>query len=120
MNQNDWDSHLPLSILACRSANHEATGFTPAQMLFCRTLRLPSDILFGRPSDTPSSPNEYLNNLEVLFESVHAFPREGIKLARERIKTRYDSGATDHHFKDGDQVWMYNPKRRKGLSPKLQ
>ncbi|GBN32420.1 hypothetical protein AVEN_169514-1 [Araneus ventricosus] len=36
------------------------------------------------------------------------------------MKTRYDSGATDHHFKEGDQVWMYNPKRRRGLSTKLQ
>ncbi|GBN70610.1 hypothetical protein AVEN_61475-1 [Araneus ventricosus] len=36
------------------------------------------------------------------------------------MKTRYDSGATSHHFKEGDQVWMYNPKRRRGLSPKLQ
>ncbi|GBN05460.1 hypothetical protein AVEN_162558-1 [Araneus ventricosus] len=36
------------------------------------------------------------------------------------MKTRCDSGATGHHFKEGDQVWMYNPKRRRGLSPKLQ
>ncbi|GBN57776.1 hypothetical protein AVEN_224578-1, partial [Araneus ventricosus] len=102
------------------SADHEATGCTPAHMLFGRTLRLPCDILFGRPSDTPSSPNEYLNNLEARLESVHAFARERIKLASERMKTRYDSGATGHHFKEGDQVWMYNPKRRRGLSPKLQ
>ncbi|GBM74824.1 Transposon Ty3-I Gag-Pol polyprotein [Araneus ventricosus] len=119
-NQTDWDTHLPLFLLAYRSADHEATGCTPADMLFGRTLRLPCDILFGRPSDTPSSPNEYLNNLEARLESVHAFARERIKLASERMKTRYDSGATGHHFKEGDQVWMYNPKRRRGLSPKLQ
>ncbi|GBM79542.1 Retrovirus-related Pol polyprotein from transposon 412 [Araneus ventricosus] len=119
-NQTDWDTHLPLFLLAYRSADHEATGCTPADMLFGRTLRLPCDILFGRPSDTPSSPNEYLNNLEARLESVHAFARERIKLASERMKTRYDSGATGHHFKEGDQVWMYNPKRRRGVSPKLQ
>ncbi|GBN81552.1 hypothetical protein AVEN_243044-1 [Araneus ventricosus] len=103
-----------------RSADHEATGCTPADMLFGRTLRLPCDILFGRPSDTPSSPNEYLNSLEARLESVNVFAREQIKLASDRMKTRYDSGATGHHFKEGDQVWMYNPKRRRGLSPKLQ
>ncbi|GBM18796.1 Retrovirus-related Pol polyprotein from transposon 412 [Araneus ventricosus] len=119
-NQTDWDTHLPLFRLAYRSADHEVTGFTPADMFFGRTLRLPCDILFGRPSDTPSSPNEYLNNLEARLESVHVFARERIKLASERMKTRYDSGATGHHFKEGDQVWMYNPKRRRGLSPKLQ
>ncbi|GBM20200.1 hypothetical protein AVEN_216628-1 [Araneus ventricosus] len=36
------------------------------------------------------------------------------------MKTRYDSGATGHYFKEGYQIWMYNPKRRRGLSPKLQ
>ncbi|GBN39817.1 hypothetical protein AVEN_242388-1 [Araneus ventricosus] len=115
-NQNDWDSHLSLFLEAYRSADHEATEFTQVG----RTLRLPCDILFGRPNDSPSSPNEYLNNLEAYLESVHAFARERIKLASERMKTRYDSGASDHHFKNGDQVWMYNPKRRRSLSTKLQ
>ncbi|GBM69537.1 hypothetical protein AVEN_219175-1 [Araneus ventricosus] len=36
------------------------------------------------------------------------------------MKTRYDSGATGHYFMEGDQVWMYTPKRRRGLSLKLQ
>ncbi|GBM46684.1 hypothetical protein AVEN_261059-1 [Araneus ventricosus] len=61
-----------------------------------------------------------MKNLEARLESVHAFSRERIKLASERMKTRYDSRATDHHFKERDLVWMYNPKRRRGLSPKLQ
>ncbi|GBO20555.1 hypothetical protein AVEN_30293-1 [Araneus ventricosus] len=89
-------------------------------MLFGRKLRLPCDILFGRPSETPSSPNEYMKNMEARLESVHAFARERIKLASERMKTRYDSRATDHHFKEGDLVWMYNPKRWRDLTPKLQ
>ncbi|GFW78882.1 kinectin [Trichonephila clavipes] len=25
-----------------------------------------------------------------------------------------------HDFHEGDRVWLWNPKRRKGLSPKLQ
>ncbi|GBO40956.1 hypothetical protein AVEN_271603-1 [Araneus ventricosus] len=61
-----------------------------------------------------------MKNLETHLESVHAFAKDRIKLANERIKTRYDSRATDHHFKEGDLVWMYNPKRRRGPSPKLQ
>ncbi|GBM79744.1 hypothetical protein AVEN_164484-1 [Araneus ventricosus] len=31
------------------------------------------------------------------------------------MKTCYDSGATDNHFKEGDLVWVCNPKRRRGL-----
>ncbi|GBL95529.1 hypothetical protein AVEN_54130-1 [Araneus ventricosus] len=112
--------HFPVTAKGNRSVDHEVTGFTLEDMLFGRTLRLSCDILFGRLRDTPSSSNEYLNNLEARLESVHAFARERIKLACERMKTRYGSGATYHHFKESNQVWMYNPKRQRGLNPKLQ
>ncbi|GBM19309.1 hypothetical protein AVEN_218026-1 [Araneus ventricosus] len=92
------------------------SGRTPAETFSDRTLRFPCDILFGRPRDTPSSPT----NSEARLESVQASVGEPVVLSRERMKIRYDFRATDHHFKEGDLVWMYNPKRRRGLSPKLQ
>ncbi|GFW52011.1 hypothetical protein TNCV_1189411 [Trichonephila clavipes] len=49
-------------------------------MLFGRDLRLPCDLLFGRPPDTPSF-EEYVQNLQARFEDVH-------NLARERINLR--------------------------------
>ncbi|GFW09580.1 retrovirus-related Pol polyprotein from transposon 412 [Trichonephila clavipes] len=99
---------------------HETTGYSPSQMLFGRDLRLPCDLLFGRPPDTPSSPEEYVQNLQARFEDVHNLARERINLRTEKMKTRYDTKATGHQFKEGDKVWFYNPTRRKGLSPKLQ
>ncbi|GFY18173.1 retrovirus-related Pol polyprotein from transposon 412 [Trichonephila clavipes] len=109
-----------LFLLAYRSAVHETTGYSPSQMLFGRDLRLPCDLLFGRPPDTPSSPEEYVQNLQARFEDVHNLARERINLRTEKMKTRYDTKATGHQFKEGDKVWFYNPTRRKGLSPKLQ
>ncbi|GFW17170.1 gypsy retrotransposon integrase-like protein 1 [Trichonephila clavipes] len=76
--------------------------------------------LFGRPPDTPSSPEEYVQNLQARFEDVHNLVRERINLRMEKMKTRYDTKATGHQFKEGDKVWFYNPTRRKGLSPKIQ
>ncbi|GFS98372.1 retrovirus-related Pol polyprotein from transposon 412 [Trichonephila clavipes] len=115
-NQQDWDQKVPLSLLAYRSAVHETTGYSPSQMLFGRDLRLPCDLLFGRPPDTPSSPVEYVQNLQARFEDVHNLARERINLRTEKMKTRYDTKATGHQFKEGDKVWFYNPTRRKGLS----
>ncbi|GBL87221.1 hypothetical protein AVEN_270503-1 [Araneus ventricosus] len=46
------------------------TGCTSVEKLSDRTPRFPCDILIGRPGDTPSSPNEDLNNLEAHLESV--------------------------------------------------
>ncbi|GFV07530.1 retrovirus-related Pol polyprotein from transposon 412 [Trichonephila clavipes] len=36
----------------------------------------PCDLLFGRPPDTPSSPEEYVQNLQARFEDVHNLARE--------------------------------------------
>ncbi|GBL68054.1 hypothetical protein AVEN_256189-1 [Araneus ventricosus] len=78
-------------------------------------LRFPCDILFGRPRDTPSSPT----NSEAHLESAQASAGEQVELSRERMKPRYDYRATDYHFKEGDLIWMYNPKCRRGPSHKL-
>ncbi|GFT46733.1 probable cytosolic oligopeptidase A [Trichonephila clavipes] len=101
-NQQDWDQKVPLFLLAYRSAVHETTGYSPSQMLFGRDLRLPCDLLFGRPPDTPSSPEEYVQNLQARFEDVHNLARERINLRTEKMKTRYDTKATGHQFKEGD------------------
>ncbi|GFV96335.1 retrovirus-related Pol polyprotein from transposon 412 [Trichonephila clavipes] len=102
-NQQDWDQKVPLFLLAYRSAVHETTGYSPSQMLFGRDLRLPCDLLFGRPPDTPSSPEEYVQNLQARFEDAHNLARERINLRTEKMKTRYDTKATGHQFKEGDK-----------------
>ncbi|GBN73073.1 hypothetical protein AVEN_24430-1 [Araneus ventricosus] len=94
------------------------TGWTSAEKFSDRTPRFPFDILFGRPGDTPSSPNEDLNKLEARLERAQTSDRERVKLFRILKKTHYDSGTTDYHLKKGDLVWACNPKRRRGLSLK--
>ena len=42
-----------------------------------------------------------------------------MRVASDRMKLRYDVGTTKAVFSEGDAVWLYNPKRRKGVSPKL-
>ncbi|GFY31406.1 retrovirus-related Pol polyprotein from transposon 412 [Trichonephila clavipes] len=119
-NQQDWDKKLPFFLLAYRSAVHETTGYSPSQMLFGRDLRLHADLLFSRPPDTPLAPEEYIEKLQERMEKMHHLARERIGMASEKMKTRYDVRATGHDFREGDKVWLWNPKRRKGLSPKLQ
>ncbi|GFY08216.1 hypothetical protein TNCV_1356271 [Trichonephila clavipes] len=103
-----------------RSAVHETTGYSPSQMLFGRDLRLPADLLFSRPPDAPLVPEEYIEKLQARMEEMHHLARERIGMASEKMKTRYDARATGHDFHEGDKVWLWNPKCRKGLSPKLQ
>ncbi|GFY32808.1 retrovirus-related Pol polyprotein from transposon 412 [Trichonephila clavipes] len=89
-------------------------------MLFGRDHRLPAGLLFSRPPDAPLAPAEYIKKLQARMEEIHNLARERIDMASEKIKTRYDARATGHNFHEGNKVWLCNPKRRKGVSPKLQ
>ncbi|KFM83149.1 hypothetical protein X975_11671, partial [Stegodyphus mimosarum] len=51
---------------------------------------------------------------------MHNFARERVNLATEKMKIRYETRATGHHFNEGDKVWLWNSTRRKGFCPKLQ
>ncbi|GFV68091.1 kinectin [Trichonephila clavipes] len=41
-------------------------------------------------------------------------------MTSEKMKIRDDCRGTGQDFHEGDKVWLWNPKRRKGLSTKLQ
>ena len=65
-NQRDWDEHVPLLLMAYRTATHETTGVTPAKLMLGRQLRIPLDLLMG-PCPGESRPNtklEYVQKLE--------------------------------------------------------
>ena len=59
-NQTDWDFHIPFLLMAYRSAVHDTTKCTPAELMFGRNLRLPIDLLYGRPEDEYIADTEYV------------------------------------------------------------
>ncbi|UYV64719.1 K02A2.6-like [Cordylochernes scorpioides] len=118
-NQRDWDRRLPLFLMAYRAAIHETTGQTPAKVMFGRELRLPCDLEFGTPGGPPVEVTSYVGELRGVLSETHKLVREKIQLASHRMKTHYDLKANHEGFKESDLVWMFNPKRKRGLSPKL-
>ncbi|VEN45006.1 unnamed protein product [Callosobruchus maculatus] len=118
--QQDWDSWLHLFLLAYRSAVHETTGETPASIVFGRELRLPCDLMFGcNPGDDVAG-EDYVANLRRRMDEAHEKVRHNIRTAGDRMKMTYDVGSSETAYQPGDLVWLYNPQKRRGLSPKLQ
>ncbi|KAJ8914843.1 hypothetical protein NQ315_014856 [Exocentrus adspersus] len=102
-----------------RSAVHESTGKTPASVLFGAELRLPIDLISDRPKQKEGVDN-YISHLQDRLKLTHAEVRQKMRIESDRMKTRYDLRANTGGVQVGEKVWLYNPKRTKGKSPKLQ
>ena len=119
--QKDWDLHLPLLLLSYRSAVDETTKLTPAVLMFGRELRVPLDLLFGRPQADIEDQSylEYAERLRLAIATFHDFARDQQQAGSQGMKTRYDIRSEAFTFSKGRIVWLYNPQREKGKSPKL-
>ena len=120
--QSDWDKQIPFLLMAYRSAVHEATGYTPSLLNTGREMCLPMDIMMGRPahSNLPEVTATYVRNLKERLGGAYQQVRGNLTQAGEVMKRRHDLRASLPIFQVGDRVWLHNPRRRKGLSPKLQ
>ncbi|KAJ7992703.1 hypothetical protein DPEC_G00281430 [Dallia pectoralis] len=119
--QKDWDTHLPLVLMACRSAVQDSTACSPALLMLGRELRTPAEMVFGRPPEEAPLPAglDYARRLQDRLESAHSFARQQMERAGMRQKRHYDTRAKGCHFVAGELVWLHNPARKKGRCPKL-
>ena len=119
-NQKDWDQHISLLLMAYRTATHESTGLTPAKLMMGRELRVPLDLLMGTPPELKQiSKPSYVEKLKESLSIAHNYARQRLRITTERMKTRYNLDATATRLVVGTQVWLYRPRRKKDLSPKL-
>lgn len=119
--QRDWDKHLPLVLMACRSAVQESTNCTPALLMLGREISTPATMAFGLPPDTPAFPPgpEYARRLQDRIETAHAFARDHLRSAGVRQRRNYDLHHRGRELEVGELVWLYSPQRKKGRCPKL-
>ncbi|CAK1590660.1 unnamed protein product [Parnassius mnemosyne] len=118
--QRDWDRHIQPFLLSYRSAVHESTSVTPAFANFGRELRLPAELITGIPPDAPRSITDYANDLRNKMNYIYEHVRQTGQQTSEKMKTRYDRKMNNKGFDEGSLVWLHNPVRSKGKSPKLQ
>ena len=121
-NVSDWDHHLPLLMMAYRSAVHKTTGCSPSEMMFGREVRLPVDLLFS-PSDIDKGSEEVSNYAKTLQEKikwVHQYAREHLNIKSERQRQQYNQRLNQRTYDRGNAVWFKNPKRKNKIPPCLQ
>ena len=116
------DRHLPLLMMAYRSAVHKTTGCSPRELMFGREVRLPVDLLFSPPDIDKGSEevSDYAQILQEKIKRVHRYAREHLNIESERQRQKYDQRLNQHTYDWGNAVWFYNPKKKNKISPCLQ
>jgi hypothetical protein len=61
-------------------------------------------------------PTELQQRLATNNTPVHEKSPQGAK--RYRVKDYHDQNLAGRDLQEGDPVWMHNPQRKKGLTPK--
>ncbi|CAG2219638.1 unnamed protein product [Mytilus edulis] len=121
--QKDWDTHLSVAMMAYRTSVHESTGFSPSMLMFGREIELPIDLIYGPHPQTENitdCSNEYLEKLQSNIFRVHNLARDKMIASSDRQKRQYDHKINARKYSVGDAVWVFNPTKTKGKSPKLQ
>ena len=62
----------------------------------------------------------YLHELKEKLKEIHEIARENLEKSCDRQKRLYDHRANAHSYNVGDSVFLFDPTKKKGISPKLQ
>ncbi|KAK7877074.1 hypothetical protein WMY93_032212 [Mugilogobius chulae] len=112
--KSKWKEHVKPLVHAYNCTRNDVTGYTPYELMFGRSPRLPIDLAFGLSVREPQhkTHSEYVANLKSrLQESYQIASRNAAKNA-ERNKQRFDQRVTTSVLEPGDRVLVRNVRIR--------
>lgn len=115
--KTDWESCLPATMFALRSVPHETTGFSPAELVYGRTLRTPLRMLkeswegYGEDPTVVQYVLDLLNRLHDAREVVEANMTD----AQQKAKAYYDKSAKARTFNVDERVMVLKPSKQNKL-----
>jgi len=120
LDQKNWDVRLPYAMLAYRSSIHSATGFSPFEVLHGFPVRLPVDMLMPEEVNHRIRYGEFIRENQDRLIEIRDRVKWNCQEVAEKMKCRFDRNSREDNLIAGDQVWVMQVHRKKGLSPKLQ
>ena len=103
--KSKWKEHLQSMVHAYNCTRHETTGYSPFELMFGRTPRIPVDVKFGlQEEEEGKAYNEYIDELR--SKLTDAYRIAGLKRdkAHGKSKTRYDTKIRGATIQEGDAV----------------
>ncbi|KAM4570191.1 uncharacterized protein PAE49_009394 [Odontesthes bonariensis] len=109
-----WKEYVKPLVHAYNCTINEVTGYTPYELMFGRSPRLPVDLAFGLPvRELPStSHSQYVQNLRSRLEESYQLASRNAAKSAERNKTRFDQRVKPAALEEGDRVLVRNVRLR--------
>ena len=109
-----WYRFVNLLLFAYREAPQEATGFSPLELLYGRTVRGPVQILkelwTGETDGTKIKTSyQYVLELRERLDNIMKITQEELLKSRKKNKTLYDRRAKTIEFQESDKVLLLLP-----------
>jgi transposase InsO family protein/predicted aspartyl protease len=114
----NWDLRLPYALACYRSSVHSVTKFTPNRLMLGREVTTPLTMLLPRPPRAPDLV-PYCQQLKQRFEESHQLAVVMTQQSHKAAQAYHDGRSLMFDFKEGQKVWLYDPKPHKGISRKL-
>lgn len=109
-----WKEHVKPLVHAYNCTRNEVTGFTPYELMFGRTPRLPVDIAFDLPLHGTQHPShsQYIKSLKSRLEESFKIASKNADKSAERNKARFDKRVVPSALSPGDRVLVRNVRLR--------
>ena len=113
--KHKWKDSLNKVVHVYNSSRNDATGFSPFNLLFGRSPRLPVDLMFGLSrEDTRMNHTEYTEKWKVAMKDAYELARQNISKSADDGKKQYDRKVRFSSLQPGDQVLVRNLSERGG------
>lgn len=105
-----WREYVKPLVHAYNCTRNEVMGFTPYELLFGRSPRLPVDLAFGLPvRESPSSSHsQYVKDLRSRLEESYKLSSQNAQKSAKRNKRQFDQHVKPASLEAGDRVLVRN------------
>lgn len=101
----EWDEWIDLAMLSYNTCVHEGTKFTPYELVFGKTARLPSEEPLHVLDKLPTYEN-YITNLVTRLTEMRKLAYENLVDSKHKSKNYYDRKINPVNFQEGDNVFL--------------
>ena len=113
--KRNWKDHVQKMTFAYNCTKNETTNFSPFQLMFGRSPRLPIDNMFLTNAEpTSKSYAEYVKHWKEAMLQAYKVANEYVDRSSESKKKIYDKKIYGHQLNIGDRVLVCNVRERGG------